>query len=913
VAIRSEGGEAERTLPGGERAGILFERSRVLAGGLPLLLIALYTVVLIRTAWVCDDAFITLRTVDNFVHGYGLRWNVAERVQAYTHPLWMLLLSIPYFMTREAFYTTAFLSIAVSIAAFAVLMTRSRISIGARVACGIMLLCSRSFIDYSTSGLENPLTNLLLVAFLLLWEDEPAGGRAGPKASESPDVAPRSSLRRLTLLSAIAGLAALNRLDSLLLFAPGLALVLLRHGWRRGIRPLATGFAPFALWVGFSLLYYGLPFPNTALAKLNTGIDSLTLVRHGFYYVANSLHNDPGTFTVIALALGAALIRRRARDLAIALGILLYLVYIVKIGGDFMSGRFFAAPFLAGSILLMQMDRLPVRFARPGLAALVVLLGCITPHPPFLTGSRFGIPAVRLIDGHGIADERQYYFPTQGMITSASDWARPAANVSRMGRESRRLKTPLIIEGAVGVTGYFAGPGVHLVDYQALCDPLLSRLPIVNRDPIYDAFMKLERGTEDPQGWRIGHFLRAVPKGYIRTILSGVNSLEDPELRELYSRLTGIVRGPIWSGRRLADIVRLNLGQFDRLVDRSIHPKYTPPPWDEAIALRPDAPELLYRRARQHYENDQVDPALGDLDRAIQIAPVYADALILYGTIRKEKGEIEAAISAWERATASDPEYAPPYVSLGDAFVSLGQPAKAIPVLQKAVDLLGSAEFGPVFALKARAHMLAGENERARALFLQALKARGTPADSAMVLVELGNLAIADHDGPAALAAFDAVARTGRLLEYVDLGRASALSISGRHGEAADAWRAVVDALPDSVAARTACAWNITLAGRPEEAADLLRAGLARRNDPRLWSELSHALLAGAGTPEQALDASRRAVELDPSTRSLTALALAEIATGRRAEALITRSRISDPESLQKIDSTLARAGPASN
>jgi hypothetical protein len=42
-----------------------------------LLLVA---VVLIRTAWICDDAYITFRTVDNFLHGFGLRWNVAEKL-----------------------------------------------------------------------------------------------------------------------------------------------------------------------------------------------------------------------------------------------------------------------------------------------------------------------------------------------------------------------------------------------------------------------------------------------------------------------------------------------------------------------------------------------------------------------------------------------------------------------------------------------------------------------------------------------------------------------------------------------------------------------------------------------------------------------------------------------------------------
>jgi hypothetical protein len=47
----------------------------------PLLLMLLY--VLVVNAWVVDDAYITFRTIDNFLNGYGLRWNVAERVQSH--------------------------------------------------------------------------------------------------------------------------------------------------------------------------------------------------------------------------------------------------------------------------------------------------------------------------------------------------------------------------------------------------------------------------------------------------------------------------------------------------------------------------------------------------------------------------------------------------------------------------------------------------------------------------------------------------------------------------------------------------------------------------------------------------------------------------------------------------------------
>ncbi len=38
-------------------------------------------------AWVCDDAYVTMRTVEAFLWGDGLVWNPGERVQASTHPL----------------------------------------------------------------------------------------------------------------------------------------------------------------------------------------------------------------------------------------------------------------------------------------------------------------------------------------------------------------------------------------------------------------------------------------------------------------------------------------------------------------------------------------------------------------------------------------------------------------------------------------------------------------------------------------------------------------------------------------------------------------------------------------------------------------------------------------------------------
>jgi hypothetical protein len=77
-----------------------------------------FAVILIRTAWLCDDAAITLRTVLNVTHGFGLTYNIVERVQTFTHPLWLALLTVGYIVTGHIYVTTFGLSLVLSLYAF---------------------------------------------------------------------------------------------------------------------------------------------------------------------------------------------------------------------------------------------------------------------------------------------------------------------------------------------------------------------------------------------------------------------------------------------------------------------------------------------------------------------------------------------------------------------------------------------------------------------------------------------------------------------------------------------------------------------------------------------------------------------------------------------------------------------------
>ena len=65
-----------------------------ISGNLLWLYAFVFIVTVVNASWISDDALITMRHVLNFINGYGPVFNVGERVQAYTHPLWFLLISL---------------------------------------------------------------------------------------------------------------------------------------------------------------------------------------------------------------------------------------------------------------------------------------------------------------------------------------------------------------------------------------------------------------------------------------------------------------------------------------------------------------------------------------------------------------------------------------------------------------------------------------------------------------------------------------------------------------------------------------------------------------------------------------------------------------------------------------------------
>jgi len=517
-------------------------------------LMVLFGALVSRTAWVSEDAHITLRTIDNFWHGYGLRWNVIERVQTYTHPLWMLIVGAAYGITREPAFTTIALCLACT-AGVVWLIVKELSPIRACFALAL-LLSSRAFVDYSTSGLENPLAHVLLAGFWLTY------------LRTSPATTPR--IMRLALLAALVGL---TRLDLLLLVLPLLIIEAWNLPWRMAARALLVFALPLAAWHAFSLIYYGFLFPNTAYAKLATGIPAGTLVLQGLRYFRASLPLDCVTPVVIAAGVVTACWpswRSRpsnSRTLACGVALLAYVAYLVRIGGDYMNGRMLTAPFLC-AVLILATAAWAERRRLVSIIAIIALAAAAAMPSSLLRPWQSMSTAYSTGFGDGVVDERALNYDYVGLVPMLRGSSPRRHALGQMGGHYSYMPNVLHVLPwqVVGILGFYAGPGLHIVDLYGLGDPLLARLPTM-------------------PGYRAGHYERKAPDWYVpfltrcaerlnagasdsahdRTCLPFAGELndagdrDDREVASLYRDLLLVTQGPLWDPVRLRTIARLNL------------------------------------------------------------------------------------------------------------------------------------------------------------------------------------------------------------------------------------------------------------------------------------------------------------------------------------------------------------------
>ncbi len=456
----------ERSLPPVARA------RRDAAGALLILApVALLAVLAYGRRWVTEDAFLDVRVVQHLLAGYGPVFNVGERVEAYTSPLWIALLAL-WGLTGQPIEIGA-VTLGLLCSAGGVLAAEAgalalaerlwhldggprmrwlALPLGAAVIAALPPMW-----DFATSGLETGLVfGWLGLAYWLLvhaMTSCPAGGQARPATS------------RQVVAAAVAGLGPLVRPDLALFSASFLAALLLQHLFVAGRREMFTAGLRLALAGGvlplvyqvFRMGYFAALVPNPALAK-EAGLANWP---QGWTYAADLV--QPYLLyvpLVLLLSWWLVLVGRAGgrRDQAslllliapVAAG-LLHGLYVIRIGGDFMHGRLLL-PGLFGLCLPVAATWLPA----PGLGARAGLAGWLAATPVLawavVCALWLRIPYAAKITPHGIADERGWYVrqSRHSHPVTAADYRQMAFAVDGRTLRARLGTSPALSAGPAG-------------------------------------------------------------------------------------------------------------------------------------------------------------------------------------------------------------------------------------------------------------------------------------------------------------------------------------------------------------------------------------------------------------------------------------------------------------------------------
>lgn len=478
------------------------------------IMLVLVLALLTRVAWISDDALITLRTALNLSEGWGPGFNAMESVQAFTHPLWFLLWLIVGSTTNQ--WLTGIILLSLIFAGLSIfLLFRLVRSVPRLIAITVLLLLSSSFVDYTTSGLENPLA-FLSIAIIFSCS-----------LSLAHDTSRPMRLQLVALGSASSALL-LTRLDLVVLILVPVAYV----SWTRRQKatelvPLLIALlSPLILWFLWSFSNYASFLPNTFVAKTNASIPREELIFNGLRYVWISFIHDPIAFLVIVLALTLALFLGWRIHQVWSLGFFLYLLYIVWIGGDFMAGRFISVPFFVALLILASLPEpsLPtnVQLGKYATVNSSIVLALLLISTTYLFGAR---PTALLDpqsmrwsanDWAGIADERGEYVERgrtlsdllilggdvkrgeffRAINNSIQNWPRPTT-------EFNRPDHVIVSCGQLGILGLEVGPRTHIIDQCALTDRFLADMEYI---------------PESRLSWRPGHLSRSLPDGYVEAV-----------------------------------------------------------------------------------------------------------------------------------------------------------------------------------------------------------------------------------------------------------------------------------------------------------------------------------------------------------------------------------------------------------
>jgi arabinofuranosyltransferase len=330
-------------------------------------------------SWGNDDAYIGYRYAKNLVDGKGLVFNPGERVEAYTDPLYVLMLAPGFWVTDSdgIYFYSVLLNLLFATAAFFLFVSYLEQQLGRQMALAgafLFALCLPLWVAVA-SGLETPFVLAVMIAVWVLTE----------RVVRDP------SARTVGLLSLAMVATVLARADGFIFVGAALFYLLLKHRYRALAICGVISIAVVGIHVLIREAYYGAPLPTSYYVKV-AGPLSLRFA-HALDQLGNIAAFDGlmPFLLVILWVVGGIILSRSGRFVEELRFDLLFpfvwLAYWFYIGGDIFFDRFAVILYPLGIFALLKL--LSRDTSRAVMGFVVAALAIMEVLAPFKIDPRF--------------------------------------------------------------------------------------------------------------------------------------------------------------------------------------------------------------------------------------------------------------------------------------------------------------------------------------------------------------------------------------------------------------------------------------------------------------------------------------------------------------------------------------------
>ncbi|MBI3123760.1 MAG: hypothetical protein HYZ10_05095 [Ignavibacteriales bacterium] len=444
-----------------------------------LFLLTAYYKLASEAKFIQDDAFTSLRYVQNFVDGNGLVFNIGERVEGYTNFLWVLLLSAVSFLAHALnlnpnlplvaqFLSTLFgvlILVSTYLLAKKIIVKNfsgSIISSLLALSAPAMVLFTTPFIYWSVSGMETPLfvsLTLLSVYYFIDYEEQSKRNAFVIVSVLNSFLRPEGMFFFILLMS--------FKLIKNFFSAEDFQLSKkIKLSFNSSIKKSLIAYAvPVIAYIIFRLLYYGYPFPNTFYAK--TEFTTQFLTRGWNYYI--DFLEEYLLFGLFYVPVLIQLMRSKTNTKEnILIGFaLVYTITLIVIGGDVLPvNRFFLTIMPLLFILFINSTAELIEEFLKGklsLAAKYSLVFILTVYSVLNYWRNLPL----------MMEKRAY---ETGLVTKMKIYAELLKEDKIKIKSKNKIKTTSVAMSTIGAFSFYSG--ARVIDLVGLTDEYVAHNPI---------------------------------------------------------------------------------------------------------------------------------------------------------------------------------------------------------------------------------------------------------------------------------------------------------------------------------------------------------------------------------------------------------------------------------------------------